>query len=248
MNRGDDEGFLARWSRRKSETGDEPDAATADRSGEAAKPGSEAPAETRTDSDAREPAAEVPFDISSLPSIESIQADTDLTPFFRPGVPSGLRHAALRRMWVTDPAIRDFVGLQEYDWDFNSGDIPGFGAIGPDVDVRAMAERLLGGGKQVEQAGAPEPSVADAVKPEESFVQSEPQHQAHTATNLEQPEGIEQPDGKQRDSDEKSAMVQRDENAATQDQQLNDSKQDFASAENSAASMRARRHGSALPS
>ena len=54
-----------------------------------------------------------PFDIASLPPIESIDADTDVTAFLRPGVPPDLTRAALRRAWSTDPAIRDFVGLVE---------------------------------------------------------------------------------------------------------------------------------------
>jgi len=38
--------------------------------------------------------------------------------------------AALRRVWTTDVKIRDFVGLADYDWDFNAaGSMAGFGPL-----------------------------------------------------------------------------------------------------------------------
>ena len=69
--------------------------------------------------DASPPAAPKPeFDLTSLPSLESITAATDIRAFLAPGVPPELTRAALRRAWSADPAIRDFVGLPENDWDF----------------------------------------------------------------------------------------------------------------------------------
>ena len=70
-----------------------------------------------------------PFDLASLPPIDSIGANTDIAAFLRPGVPMELTRAALRRAWTSDPAIRDFVGLVENGWDFNNPDaVSGFGA------------------------------------------------------------------------------------------------------------------------
>ncbi len=70
------------------------------------------------------------FDPASLPPIESIAADTDISAFLQPGVPSDVRNAALRRAWSVDPAISNFKGLQENDWDFNDPNgIPGFGPL-----------------------------------------------------------------------------------------------------------------------
>src|SRR3546814_6568509 len=66
-----------------------------------------------------------------LPSLENLTAESDLTAFLREGVPESLKKAALRKMWLLDPAIRDHVGLAECTWDFNRpGSIPGFGPIG----------------------------------------------------------------------------------------------------------------------
>ena len=65
-----------------------------------------------------------------LPPIESITAATDIRAFLAPGVPEELTRAALRRVWVTDPTIRDFVGLAENQWDFTNPDgVPGFGSL-----------------------------------------------------------------------------------------------------------------------
>ena len=70
------------------------------------------------------------FDLSSLPSIHSITADTDIRIFLQTGVPAKLTEAALRRAWVSDPAIRDFIGIAENQWDFtNPTTIPGFGPL-----------------------------------------------------------------------------------------------------------------------
>ena len=80
-----------------------------------------------------------------MPPIEAIGADTDISAFLRKGVPSALRHAALRRVWSADPAIRDFVGPNENFWDAAGPDgIPGFGDLDPNLDVKRMVSELFG--------------------------------------------------------------------------------------------------------
>jgi hypothetical protein len=70
------------------------------------------------------------FDASTLPPIESISASSDIRAFLAPGVPEGIKRAALRRAWIMDPAIREFIGVAENQWDFNKPDsIPGFGSL-----------------------------------------------------------------------------------------------------------------------
>jgi hypothetical protein len=72
-----------------------------------------------------------PFDPASLPSIDAITADTDIIAFLQSGVPAELTRAALRRAWTSDPAIRDFIGVAENQWDFNDPNgAPGFGPLG----------------------------------------------------------------------------------------------------------------------
>jgi hypothetical protein len=84
-----------------------------------------------------------PFDPASLPSLESIAADTDIGAFLRSGVPAELTRAALRRAWASDPAIRDFIGIAENQWDFNDPDgIPGFGPLLVTDDARAVLPQV----------------------------------------------------------------------------------------------------------
>jgi Protein of unknown function (DUF3306) len=84
---------------------------------------------TTTQPEAEE-APDQPFDPASLPSLEQIAADADIGAFLKSGVPAELTRAALRRAWASDPAIRDFIGIAENQWDFNDPDgIPGFGPL-----------------------------------------------------------------------------------------------------------------------
>ena len=139
----DPENFLSRWSRRKREVLREAEGADRpaptvnalaeddDTSGDAA----HRPAPSR---------AGLPFDPVSLPPIQSITADTDIRGFLGAGVPSELTRAALRRAWACDPAIRNFVGLADYDWDFNAADsMAGFGPLKMTDDVAKMAAQIL---------------------------------------------------------------------------------------------------------
>jgi TorA maturation chaperone TorD len=71
-----------------------------------------------------------PFDLASLPPLQSITAGTDIRSFLGSSVPVELTRAALRRAWVTDPAIRDFIGIADNQWDFNDPTaMPGFGPV-----------------------------------------------------------------------------------------------------------------------
>ncbi len=146
------ENFLSRWSRRKA-AGEPPEPAA---EAAPAKPGEPA---VKPASPAAAPATPAPaepaFDPASLPSLDSIGAQTDISAFLKPGVPSGLRNAALRRAWSADPAIRDFKGLQENDWNFNDPNgIPGFGELSPTTDVKKMLAELFGETPRAQQADA----------------------------------------------------------------------------------------------
>jgi hypothetical protein len=71
-----------------------------------------------------------PFDLASLPPLHSIVADTDMQQFMHEAVPEEVTRAALRSAWTADPAVRDFVGIAENQWDFNDHtSMPGFGPI-----------------------------------------------------------------------------------------------------------------------
>jgi hypothetical protein len=129
----DPENFLARWSRRKRATHEERPTEPAEPKVAAAEPADapNGPDDDRVPAQAAE--SETPaVDLSALPSIEEITAETDIRAFLQPGIPLQLTRAALRRVWTADPAIRDFVGLAENAWDFTAPHgVPGFGPLQP---------------------------------------------------------------------------------------------------------------------
>jgi hypothetical protein len=153
---GDDEGFLARWSRRKREaetTATEPSEPTAAPEASDQSPLSQPP--------------EVAEIIARLPPIEEIIATTDIRAFLAPGVPSELRLAALRRAWRTDPAIWDFIGLAENQWDFNAPDgVPGFGSLIDPDEVRRLLAKVVGGDDTEPERPAPEAAASDPARTE----------------------------------------------------------------------------------
>ena len=113
-----DTDFLARWSRRKHH-------AARDKIGQ-----SNDDIVSRASAALTQGENRLPFDPASLPTIESIGAESSIRAFLEAGVPVDLARAALRRVWSLDPAIRDFVGLSENSWDFNApGAMAGFGPI-----------------------------------------------------------------------------------------------------------------------
>jgi hypothetical protein len=116
----------------------------------------------------KDEAAEEPFDPASLPSIEMITVDTDIRGFLQSRVPAALTRAALRRAWASDPAIRDFIGIAENQWDFNDPTaMPGFGPMQEMDDVPALLARALGGrdklADMIPQIAAPVENAPPAV-------------------------------------------------------------------------------------
>jgi hypothetical protein len=136
-----DSNFLSRWSRLKREAGEKLGGEEAEsRLANAVDP--DIPATNSP------PIAELPpEELAKLPPIEDFTAETDLAPFLRHGIPSGLRNAALRKMWALDPAIRDRVGdALDYAYDWNvPGGVPGAGPLLATDDVQAMLRSIVGG-------------------------------------------------------------------------------------------------------
>lgn len=140
----DPDNFLSRWSRRKlepaQESGEQVTAET-EQIVDVKDGGAEPEASVAADATKDQP-QEPPFDVASLPPIESITAGTDIRDFLKPGVPASLSHAALRRAWTIDPAIRDFIGIAENQWDFTNDSIPGFGPIDP-ADIPRLLAKII---------------------------------------------------------------------------------------------------------
>jgi hypothetical protein len=160
------ENFVARWSRRKRQAAQDAQATTS-----APAPASDADAERLGDTveggtsnaglpEASDQLPELPFDIASLPPLESITAESDIRAFLAPGVPPELTRAALRRVWTADPTIRDFVGLAENAWDFNAPDsIAGFGTLEMTDELRRQVARIVGNSFSSEERDAPAPTL-----------------------------------------------------------------------------------------
>ena len=150
----DDEGFVRRWSRRKSaaraEAGlSDPEPATA---------ASQSPAPAPTPPSA--PGPEVPdaVDPASLPDIESLTYGSDFTVFLRAGVPAELRKRALQRLWRSDPVLANLDGLVEYGEDYSHI------GIAPQI-VRTAYEVGRGMLDRIEAVAAQSPAEAPSVEP-----------------------------------------------------------------------------------
>jgi hypothetical protein len=144
--------FLTRWSRRKRAAAAQDEEVKISEASSAVAPGTEsvaAPERSAADGPAllRVPPNPVgpSFDPASVPPIEAIAADTDIRGFLAPGVPPELTRAALRRAWAADPKIRHFVGLADYDWDFNApGSMAGFEALEMTDELGRLVAQIIG--------------------------------------------------------------------------------------------------------
>jgi hypothetical protein len=191
----DPDNFLSRWSRRKQEAGEDKEK---NETGEAV--ATPAPENQQGDPAGPGAAPSPEFDVESLPPIEKISAETDITAFMRTGVSETLKHAALRRAWSSDPAIRNFVGLNENFWDAAGPDgIPGFGDLDPNLDVRRMVSELFGEAPRqdaslhseadkVADSTLPipnQPKVADPPQPDVATAEVIPQRNENAAAQIE---------------------------------------------------------------
>lgn len=107
------DGFLSRWSRRKSEARQgraEPEAPSADL------PAGTAAPEPAADADEVD---EVDVEALEKLDIDKLDFDFDFTVFMKKGVPQALRNRALRRLWRSNPVLANVDGLNDYDEDFN---------------------------------------------------------------------------------------------------------------------------------
>jgi hypothetical protein len=114
-----DQPFLSRWSERKQRAeldaeGNRPDANSERVEG--------ADAGTVDEEQAANQAAAEAIDIDSL------DEDSDYSPFFKDGVPPALKSAALQRLWRSSPVFANIDGLNDYDEDFTIPKTP-MGAI-----------------------------------------------------------------------------------------------------------------------
>ena len=213
----DQEKFLTRWSRRKLAPADEKVPAEPPQTDGVPAAGEDATKPAAAVS-VRQAEAAPEFDLSKLPSLDSIGAGTDIRAFLQAGVPSALKHAALRRAWSADPAIRDYLGPNENFWEgVGMDNVPGFGALDPSVDVKKLVTQVFGDAEpmpRTDDSAPAEANVSTPVANESSPTETKKQLAQNT-----------------------DPLLQRDEDAATQ----HDVSQEHA------AATKTRRHGGAMP-
>jgi hypothetical protein len=116
----EDKPFLQRWSRRKREP-------------EPAESNTQVPAPAEPDllpaGDAGEGDEERRLllqkncEAAEAIDLESLDASSDYSPFFRDGVPKVLKSAAMRVLWRSSPVFANVDGLNDYDEDFGSPEL-----------------------------------------------------------------------------------------------------------------------------
>ena len=153
----EDEQFLSRWSRLKRRP-------EAERVAERPAPPAERDNDNRPSAPEQGHAATIAepgkpaLDLSTLPNIEELTADSDFTVFLDARVPSGLRQAALRRAWVLDPRIRDFIEMADWQYNWNvPGGAPGYGPLPQGTNVAQLLAQVL--------AVVPKAAATDARSP-----------------------------------------------------------------------------------
>jgi hypothetical protein len=155
----EEEGFLRRWSERKR--------AAREGAVEAGAEVPEAVPEVVAGEVGAEPVPEpdalTPEEVAALPPVETVSDLGELRRFLAKGVPDLMRRAALRRIWLLDPRIRDHVDVAlDYAYDWNTpGGVPGSGALVSRAGVARMADALFAR----ETGSAEETGAAVAAEP-----------------------------------------------------------------------------------
>ena len=176
------EGFLGRWSRLKRDREKAAEAVPASLVVEPAGPDA-----TVTPPVATEP-PEPEFDVTTLPSIEDLTANSDFSQFLQKGVPESLKNAALRRMWTLDPILSAPDQFAEYAWDFNDPNaMIGFGPLEPGFDPSTMLRQIMGEPDPKPDADAPTEAVAQLPDPNQLDPEREMDEQAASQPHLGEP-------------------------------------------------------------
>lgn len=235
------EGFLSRWSKRKQEVERKQEIAPA-----TFVPAADAPPDVIVEAiEPHDPEAITPEELAALPPVEEITNPADFSRYLRKGVPQILRNAAMRRMWLLDPAIRDYVDPAldyAYNWNIPGG-VPGNGALAAGFDAKGAAEKFFSTmrGKISNETGlfaeAEEQSPFGEVQPEEDASTAEPADEAthvEPSKSLEAGKNVEHPVS---NNPEKDATLVVGEDDATS----------RSGTESQVGQGPARRHGRALP-
>jgi hypothetical protein len=148
---------------------------------------------------------------------------------------------------MTDPAIRDFVGLQENDWDFtNPAAVPGFSEMPAGYDVKKVIAEIFGEAKpSVEPLDVPESPQPRPARPQEVAAGPESTTPTMAALPTNEPETASvtpsvrlSTPAEETDEPANSKFVQRNTNTAAQQDEPE---------QPATSAPRRRQHGGALP-
>ncbi len=165
------EGFPSRWSRLK-------------RTRKQAVPGHAAPdlpkesLGTEAGTEARPPPADPESEAAAppdLPSIESLDEDSDFSVFMQEGVPEEQRRLALRKLWRLSPGEID--GLDDYDEDYTiaemvikkASDLLEVAKGAPDEQTKKALAAGDGAARESQQPPAGETAAAQATQATEEL-------------------------------------------------------------------------------
>ena len=143
------ESRLARWSRLKGEEAREEDAVKAAALAPAGEGGSGAEG-ALAEEDVPEIRAE------DLPNIDSLDENSDFTPFMQKGVPEELSRLALRKLWKSNPVFANLDGLNDYDQDYSIIE-----AINAAVDTAYKVGKGLGSDDDVSEETGEDNAVGE---------------------------------------------------------------------------------------
>jgi hypothetical protein len=101
--------------------------------------------------------------VDALPSLDDITAGYDIKPFLAKGVPAKLKNAAMRKLWLASPSVRDYADpAVDYAWDWNApGGVPGGGGVLSERSVAKMVQDLI----KAPPKPAEDPVDAEVVEP-----------------------------------------------------------------------------------
>lgn len=226
------EGFLGRWSRvKRTSVRSAPEFEPAPAPAPAPDPETSADLDPKA-ADAPQARDDAPVTLSeeelaALPRIEDLVPGSDIRPFLRLGVPRDLRNAAMRKIWMLTPGIRDYKDpAVDYAWDWNTpGGVPGDGVAPTPERAAEMLKSLL--------APRPQKDASDAAGGEKDTKTDRAVHADHA-----DPEAAEDMPDTPQDPLEEAAIAQ--------DSPAVDDMDDGLQADLDGIARR--RHGSALPS
>ena len=139
------------------------------------------------------------------------------------------------------PAIRDFMGLAENDWDFTDPTaMPGFGALPPGYDIKKMVAQIFGDGEK--------PTDADAAADQAGRLRKHPRLRRKSRRRILRLTVASAPEGETNPARQRfrrasrqvaqSDFVQRDNNIASHNSSSDDESEEHKNR---------RQHGGALP-